>query len=329
MSSLCSGRRLVRAAMLLLATLALGLAAAGARSGADSGEVPPVRNVSAPLATTECQPVSEDEEPRTREFTLRIARPEGVRTAIVRIPARVAGKRSPLVVALHGGGASGRFMKGYSGLAAIGDRAGFVSVFPDATGPQKFWNLRAATGQDDVGFVAALIERVATVACIDPARVFAVGVSNGGGLAARVGCELSERVAGIVVVAGGFGRLPACEPERPVSVLEIHGSNDASVPYGGDPEDGRAGDVRRWLAGWAQRDGCVRAGPRRTIAQRTVRIDWRGCAPSAALAHIQVLGGGHQWPGATPPDPGPPSTISAAQQAWSFLARQRAPPRAG
>ncbi|MGI9097420.1 MAG: alpha/beta hydrolase family esterase [Solirubrobacteraceae bacterium] len=241
------------------------------------------------------------------------------------MPARAAGRRSPLVVALHGGGASGRFMNGYSGLAAVGDRAGFVAVFPDATGPQRFWNLNATTAPDDVGFVEALLEHVATVACVDPARVYAVGVSNGGGLATRLGCELSERVAGIVVVAGGFGRLPQCHPERPVSVLEIHGSNDASVPYGGEPEDGRAGDVRRWLAGWARRDRCAAVGPRRRVAPRTVRIDWRGCAPRTALTHIQVLGGGHQWPGATPPDPGPPSTISAAQQAWAFLAPVRAP----
>jgi polyhydroxybutyrate depolymerase len=239
------------------------------------------------------------------------------------VPARAAGRRAPLVLALHGGGASGRFMKRYSGLADVGDRAGFVAVFPDAAGPQRFWNLDATTAPDDVGFLEALVERVATVACVDPARVYAVGVSNGGGLVARVGCELSERVAGIVVVAGGFGHLPACEPERPVPVLEIHGSNDASVPYGGDPEDGRAGDVRAWLAGWARRDRCAGPGPRRTVAPRTVRIDWRACA--ARVAHIQVLGGGHQWPGATPPDPGPPSTFSAARQAWAFLAPLRAP----
>jgi polyhydroxybutyrate depolymerase len=219
-------------------------------------------------------------------------------------------------------------MTGYSGLARVGDRAGFVTVFPDATGAHRFWNLDATTAPDDVAFVAELIEQVATVGCVDPQRVFAVGVSNGGGLAARVGCELAGRVAGIVVVAGGFARLPACLPTRPVSVLEIHGSDDPTVPYGGDPADHGAGDVRAWLSGWARRDRCAGAGPRHTVAPRAVRIDWRGCAAGTALAHIQVLGGGHQWPGATPPDAGPPSTFSAAQQAWAFLAPLRAP-RAG
>jgi polyhydroxybutyrate depolymerase len=322
MASRLPGRRPLRAAMLVVATMAIGLAVAGGRSGADSDLVAPVRDVSGPLSSAGC--TRDDEKRHTREFTLRLARPEGDRTALVRVPARAAASPSPLVVAFHGGGASGRFMKGYSGLAPVSDRAGFIAVFPDATGAQRFWNLDAAKGPDDVGFAEELIERVATVACVNPARVFAVGVSNGGGLAARVGCELSERVAGIVVVAGGFRSLPACHPVRPVSVLEIHGSNDASVPYGGDPEDHHAGAVRAWLAGWASRDRCAGTTPRRIVARRSVRTDWRACAPSVALSHIEVLGGGHQWPGATPPDPGPPSTFSAAQQAWAFLAPLRA-----
>lgn len=324
--SSCFSRRFLRAAMLLVATGVIGLVLASGRSGADPTAVAPTPDVSRPLSVAACD--SADESPRTREFTLRLARPEGPRTALIRVPAGAAGRAAPLVVAFHGGGASGRFMMGYSGLARVSDRAGFIAVFPDATGAHRFWNLNATTGPDDVGFAEALIERVATVACVDPGRVFAVGVSNGGGLAARIGCELSERVAGIVVVAGGFGRLPACHPRRPVSVLEIHGSDDGSVPYRGDPEDGHAGDVRAWLAGWAHRDGCAGAGPPRRVAPRALRTDWRGCGENSALAHIEVLGGGHQWPGATPPDPGPASTFSAAQQAWAFLAPLRAP-RAG
>jgi polyhydroxybutyrate depolymerase len=312
--------------MVLVATVVIGIAVVGGRGGADSAAVAPTRDVSAALSTAGC--ASGREEPQTREFTLRVLRPEGDRTALIRVPARAARRPSALVVALHGGGASGRFMKRYSGLARVSDRAGFVAVFPDATGAHRFWNLDATTAPDDVGFVDALIQQVATVACVDPDRVFAVGVSNGGGLTARLGCELSGRVSGIVVVAGGFARLPACRPVRPVSVLEIHGSDDASVPYGGDPKDGRGGDVRTWLAGWARRDGCEGTTPRRTVAPRSLRIDWRGCVADVALAHIQVLGGGHQWPGASPPDPGPPSTFSAAQQAWAFLAPLRAP-RAG
>jgi len=71
-------------------------------------------------------------------------------------------------------------MESYSGLARVADREGFVVAFPSATGPRRSWNLDPGRAPDDVGFVAALIERVATVACVDPGRIFVVGVSNGG-----------------------------------------------------------------------------------------------------------------------------------------------------
>jgi len=282
----------------------------------------PLPAASGPLSHAGC--VRPGARAGTREFTLHLPGADGDRTALVRVPARAAGHPAPLVVALHGGGASGPLMKPYSGLGRVADRAGFVVAFPSAAGARRFWNLDPGHAPDDVSFVGTLIEAVATVACIDPGRVFAAGVSNGGGLAARVGCELSDRVAGIVVVAGGFGHLPACTPTRPVSVLEIHGSDDPVVPYGGDPADDRAGAVRTWLDGWAQRDRCAASGPTRGVAGRVVRMRWHGCANTAAVAHIAVLGGRHQWPGATPPDPGPPGTLSAAQETWRFLAGLRA-----
>lgn len=307
------------AVLLGTAALVAALAGLGAARPVGPGQVPPERGASGPLPDAGCSAAGDQR--TTREFTLHLPGADGDRVVRVRVPARAAGRARPLVVALHGGGRSGPFMESYSGLARVADREGFVVAFPSATGPRRYWNLAPGRAPDDVGFVAALIERVATVACVDPGRIFVVGVSNGGGLAARLGCELSDRVAGIVVVSGGLGQLPRCSPVRPVSVLEIHGSADPVVPYGGDPRDGRAGDVRKWLSGWARRDRCTARIPARVVARRTVRVDWRGCADGSAVEHLQVLGGGHQWPGATPPDPGPPSTLSAAQETWAFLER--------
>ena len=65
---------------------------------------------------------------------------------------------------------------------------------------------------DDVVFTRALLDLVATRTCVDPARVYATGVSNGGGLAARLGCALADRLAAVAPVAGGYSSLPACRP---------------------------------------------------------------------------------------------------------------------
>jgi polyhydroxybutyrate depolymerase len=244
----------------------------------------------------------------------------GPRSALVHMPRRRLGGPMPLVIALHGAYGSGAFMEPYSGLSRLADRKGFAVAYPDAAG--SFWRIRAQEGDADVRFLDALIDRVVAGGCFDERRVSAVGVSNGGGMAARFACAGHDRLAGVVAVAGGYGALPACQARRPLSVLEIHGTADRVVPYDGDPEDGR-GAVRPWLRAWAALDGCA-PGPRRTRERPgVVRLDWRRCRDGAAVSHLRLVGGTHAWPGADPPDPGPRFGISAAQEAWRFLRPRR------
>ncbi|WP_259315803.1 alpha/beta hydrolase family esterase [Capillimicrobium parvum] len=241
------------------------------------------------------------------------------RVALVHVPRGVR-RGAPLMMALHGAHADGPFMARYSGLSRVADRAGFVVAYPSSLGRPAFWDL---TGPGDVAFGRRLVDRLWRTGCVDTRRTYAVGVSNGGGMTARLGCELSSRLAGIVVVAGGFRSLPACAPDRPVSVLEIHGTDDQVVPYAGRADDGFAGDVRAWVDGWVRRDGCLPQPRERLLAPRAEQLAWGPCAQGSAVEHIVLQGGQHAWPGATPPDPGPRASISAAAQAWRFLRSRR------
>lgn len=246
------------------------------------------------------------------------------RRARVHVPAAALRGPAPLLLAFHGTGANGRFMERYSGLAAQLDRGpAAIGVFPDADGPR--WNVEQSRAHpSDVDFVNDLLDAVQERWCVDLRRVTATGVSNGGSMAALLACALPRRIAGVAIVAGGFATLPPCRSRQPTSVLEIHGRDDQIVPYWGSAQDGRRGAVVPWLAGWVARDGCRDAAPRsRAIAPRTVRYVWPGCRDGAEVEHIAIAGGRHQWPGAVPPDPGPPATISAAAQVWSFLAPLR------
>lgn len=45
--------------------------------------------------------------------------------------------------------------------------------------------------------------------CVDARRVYATGLSNGGVMAHRPGCELSDRIAAIAPVAGRTAPPPA------------------------------------------------------------------------------------------------------------------------
>jgi polyhydroxybutyrate depolymerase len=251
------------------------------------------------------------------------------RTALLHVPPAPAGRGLPLLVGLHGAG--GGFFARYTGFSQIADGEGFVAVYPDASqiAGRGFWNIndRDPASPDDVRFISDLLDLVQGTLCIDPARVYAAGVSNGGGMAARLACQLSGRFAAIVSIAGGYGSQPPCQPQNPVSVMEIHGTSDGSVPYGGSA--GGIGAVRPWLNAWARRDACRGVPKVSRAAARVMRYRWSKCAEGTTVEHLEIRGGAHQLPGGLPRDPGPVSTILAPWLAWSFLRGHRqAPPLA-
>jgi polyhydroxybutyrate depolymerase len=243
------------------------------------------------------------------------------RTAILHVPAAAAGQRLPVVIGLHGAG--GQFFESYSGFSVLADAERFIAVYPNpifGENGHTSWDIASTVpgGGPDVQFLANLLDYLESNLCVDTSRVYAAGVSNGGGLAARAACELSSRFAAIASIAGGYKSLPDCQPANPVSVVEVHGTSDTVVPYDGFRPAG-AGAVRPWLSMWGQRDGCEGRPSVSRIAPRVERYDWTGCAEGAAIEHIEIFGGGHQLPGGIPPDVGQSSTVSATWLAWKFL----------
>jgi polyhydroxybutyrate depolymerase len=245
-----------------------------------------------------------------------------VRWALVHVPpAASSGRTLPLVLALHGVGGNGRFMEEYTGLSRMSDQKGFVVAYPAAYGSPARWNIAGppGTAPDDVAFARDLLGALEARLCIDPSRVYATGVSNGGGMAARLGCELSDRLRAIAPVAGGYSTLPPCGTARALSVLEIHGTSDRVVPYAGRGPS-RAGSARGFLRGWAQRDGCPSRAVRSVPARRVVRLDWAPCEGGTAVAHLKVLGGTHEWPEAIPEHGDRSPGFSASEEVWRFFA---------
>jgi polyhydroxybutyrate depolymerase len=239
------------------------------------------------------------------------------REAVLHVPRTDAGRPLALIVALHGSGSDGRRFARDSGLSTLADQDKFAVVYPSSLGAK--W---AISGRErDVRFGADLLDRVESVTCIDQRRVYAAGISSGAGMAARLACELSARIAAIVLVSGGYKSLPACTPDRPVSVLEIHGTSDPTVPYRGTGPS-HAGAVLPYVAGWASRDRCAATPAKRVVAAHTLRYDWKGCAGGTVVEHLRIYGGRHGLPNADGAEisSGARSPISGARNIWHFLA---------
>jgi polyhydroxybutyrate depolymerase len=289
----------IATAATLAATVVLAVPAAGVTG--DATMPPPVPCAARPAATTV-------------DLSVPV---EGVaRDVIVHLPPRAAAAPpQTLVIALHGADADGRFMEQYSGFDAVSDHAGFVVAYPSSHSGTHRWQLRldADVGNDDIAFMRAFIDQAIATLCVDPARVDAVGVSNGGAMVARMGCQLSGQLAAIATVAGSYKRITWCHPIRPLSVLEIHGTADAVVPYR---------TVSGWLAQWRVHDRCTGRATRSHIAWDAVRLQW-GCADHTVVSHVRLYGLGHAWPGSPLDNVG---GIVAAQKVWDlFAGRSQAP----
>lgn len=210
---------------------------------------------------------------------------------VVRLPASAppAGQSWPVVLVLHGGGGDAEITERTTGFTAVGQREGFVVVYPEGTGRLGnhllTWNAGHCCGQamqrqvDDVGFIRTLIDKLVADYPVDAKRVYATGISNGGMMSHRLGIELPDKLAAIApVVAALFG--DEKKPAQGVSALMINGALDASVPLAGGKPGGRFANawdgahplaVTAQASFWAVADGCTGAPEVTTqgVVQRT------------------------------------------------------------
>jgi polyhydroxybutyrate depolymerase len=186
-----------------------------------------------------------------------------------------------------------------SNMNEASDRLGFVAVHP--RGRDTSWNagvccgLAMSRGDDDVAFVRALLDALATEVCVDTRRVFATGFSNGGFFANRLACELSDRIAAIAPVAGDLG-LATCAPRRPVPVLHTHGDADLVVPFNGSPAL-RFPSATDSVRGWAMRNGCASSVTEVYNRGDARCVSFDRCPPGGEVQLCTIRGGGHTWPG--------------------------------
>lgn len=240
---------------------------------------------------------------------------------------------APLVIQFHGGGGNGTGLDRLTRFHALADRKRFVVVSPN--GFDRKWNDGRRPGEvDDVGFVAALIDCLAGWLPIDRGRVYAVGISNGAMMAARLASQLPDRIAAFAQVAGTVAAdAPSWwHPDRPVPFIQIHGSGDDIVPYVGGPvrtrrrggtDRGRVLGVDEWAALVAAHNGAT--GPEITGIDPDVTVrTWRGPTAQCDVEFWRVEGGGHTWPGGIQYLPlgivgATSATFDATAEIWRFV----------
>jgi polyhydroxybutyrate depolymerase len=241
---------------------------------------------------------------------------------------------TPLVISMHGAGLWGAAQKETSRWNREAERQGFMVVYPSGVsgrGP-RIWRAELGAGlRMDVRFIADLIDTLAARYNIDLARVYANGLSNGGGMAFALSCTLSDRIAAVGAVAPAlFLPWSACIDRRAMPMIAFHGTADRFVPYHGGTSriaPRPFPDIPTWTAKWARRNRCAPSPGDSAVARDVTRRAYTRCADAAAVVLYTIRGGGHSWPGGKPlPEwfVGPTtSAIDATSLMWAFFREHR------
>ncbi|MEW5819416.1 MAG: PHB depolymerase family esterase [Cyanobacteriota bacterium] len=263
-------------------------------------------------------------------------------------------KQLPVVLVLHGGHGNGKASARQNEFYKLADKEGFIAVFPEAfPGPKissnlryQHWNggprtnLHKCRDIDDVKFISLMIDQLKTNYNIDNKKVYATGISNGGTMAYRLACELSDKIAAIAPV--GANQLDIkCTPLKPVAIFHIHGLKDKILPYQGgkvsdDTEDWRP--VNEVITEWIKRNECSENSVIVEEDKEKICHTYADCKNNSTIKLCALKKHGHTWPGGTyngakscklRPDGiickmwkdfvGPIQMYSANEEIWSFF----------
>jgi polyhydroxybutyrate depolymerase len=245
-------------------------------------------------------------------------------------------KATPLVISMHGAAGWPTQQMNLSEWNRLAESQRFIVIYPsgiEAGGP-RVWHVSRGPGLvRDVRFISELIDKLQAAYNIDPARIYANGFSNGGGMAFVLSCALSDRIAAVGMV-GAAQTLPWswCTENRAVPMIAFHGTADPMALYNGGqswvaPRPFPA--VPTWTASWARRNRCRPNPVESAVAADVTRREYVNCADDAGVVLFTIHRGGHQWFGGQPlPEwfVGPDSrSIDATRQMWEFFRAHRLP----
>jgi len=202
---------------------------------------------------------------------------------------------------------------------------------------------RRAAPTDDIAFFNQMLDQMGTKFSVDPSRIYAAGLSEGGFMSLRVGCALSDRIAAVAALGAAMPKTMICVPTRPVPLVMINGTSDPIVPYGGGTEHNRnlsVISVEDSAKAWARIDRCAEKPDKSKLSPQAkggteTKVDtYNGCQHDAQVVLDCGKGAGNTWPGGEQYEAEKAigktaQDVNADELIWSFFVTRTLPAAGG
>ncbi len=229
----------------------------------------------------------------------------------------VLNSNAPLIFVMHGYTDDASTIESYSGFNAIADTAGFSVCYPRGTNDflgNRFFNVGydfhlGIETVDDQGFLEALAVYLQTTHGLDPNRIYATGLSNGGDMCYKIACQGTGVFKAIAPVAGMILQdiKDNCTNNIPIPIMEIHGTADNVTFYDGDINNtggwGAYPAIDEMIEFFANKNSYTYLQsenlPNIDINDGSTVTSFKYSNPSNCndVLLYKINGGGHDWPG--------------------------------
>lgn len=259
----------------------------------------------------------------------------------------------PLLIILHGNGQVAEDMRDRFNWRDLVEQDKVIVAFPqglnqawaDGRAPEAFLGKKPMAGVDDVAFLSALVRKLVEEGQVDPRRVYASGLSNGGLMTYRLICERPDVFAGGAVISASFSPwlVDHCHPGAARPLLMMNGTADRVIPYTQTAEGSiKTGAVHtigteQTIDWWRSNNGCVNEMRRddlpdvdRSDHSTVIRYTWK-CPAGRGLELYRIEGGGHRVPALAatlekaaldPHANGQNLDIDTAREIWAFFSQE-------
>jgi poly(3-hydroxybutyrate) depolymerase len=176
------------------------------------------------------------------------------------------------------------------------------------------WQGDPSVQTDDVKFTLELLDNITKTFCIDEDRIYASGISNGGGFVANtLACDAtaSTKFAAFASASGAYyqnGLKDKCDAKKvpitcnnngaKIPLIATAGGKDKTIPYdGGARRKSCLPSVEHFMTAAAQRDGLESASSQSKVnGSDVVQYSYGRDAGLGMVQYYYIPDMGHKWP---------------------------------